>query len=277
MATQSTIPIVLTGAMGRMGKTILSLLQADERFTVSALVVLPAEWEEARKLHGNIVFEKLQDALGVVMEKSDSGMVSRPVIIDFTSPQSSLAFAKTAAECGAAHVIGSTGFDEAQRAELAEYAAQTPILWSPNMSVGVNVLLDILPMLVQKLGPDYDMEVLEIHHKKKKDAPSGTAVRLGEVLAEARGWDYAKTACFHREGITGERPHEQIGMQTLRGGDVVGLHTVYFMGPGERIEVTHQAHSRENFANGALRAAAWLSGKKSGKLYAMKDVLAESQ
>ena len=120
---------------------------------------------------------------------------------------------------------------------------------------------------------DYDVEMMEIHHNRKKDAPSGTALRLAECLAEAKDWSLAESACYHREGIIGERPAKEIGIQTLRGGDVVGVHTVYFMGPGERIEVTHQAHSRENFANGALRAIRWMHGRAPGKLYSMQDIL----
>jgi 4-hydroxy-tetrahydrodipicolinate reductase len=141
------------------------------------------------------------------------------------------------------------------------------------MSIGVNVLLKLLPGLTRALGRDYDVEVLEIHHKLKKDSPSGTALRLGEVLAGAKNWRFEDVACYHREGITGARPEEQIGMQAVRGGDVTGVHTVYFLGPGERIEVTHQTHSRENFANGALRAVQWISTQKPGKLYSMQDFL----
>lgn len=141
------------------------------------------------------------------------------------------------------------------------------------MSVGVNVLLELLPELVQMLGPDYDLEMVELHHNRKKDSPSGTALRLAESLASARDWDLKDVACYHREGIIGERPKKEIGVQAIRGGDVVGVHTVYFMGPGERIEVTHHAHSRENFAQGALRAASWLPGQPGGKVYAMGDIL----
>ena len=127
--------------------------------------------------------------------------------------------------------------------------------------------------VARMLGEQHDVEMVELHHSRKKDSPSGTALKLAECLAEAKGWNLPEVACYHREGIIGERPHKEIGLQTLRGGDVVGGHTVYFMGPGERIEVTHQAHSRENFAGGALRAARWLAGQKPGKLYSMRDVL----
>ena len=140
------------------------------------------------------------------------------------------------------------------------------------MSIGVNVLLKVLPELTRALGEKYDIEMVELHHNRKKDSPSGTALRLGECLAEARGWDLDDVRCSARDGIIGERPKAQIGIQAIRGGDVVGVHTVYFMGPGERIEVTHQAHSRETFAQGALRAAAWLCGQQPGRLYGMQDI-----
>lgn len=257
------INIVLTGANGRMGKTIHSLLQQDENFNIAALVVQEQEKSSAEQFYGREVETQISTALA---------KVEQPVIIDFTSPESSLAFAHAAVNARAKHVIGTTGLNEAQRSELEALALKTPIFWSPNMSIGINMLLKVLPELTKMLGADYDVEVMEIHHKHKKDSPSGTAVRLGEALAEAKGWTLQNSACYHREGIIGERPEQEIGMQTLRGGDVVGVHTVYFMGPGERIEVTHQAHSRENFAQGALRAAKWIASQSAGKLYSMQDV-----
>lgn len=260
-----SINIVLAGANGRMGRMIHSMLERDADFNISGLLVHCSEVDEVKARAGSLH-----------VDCDISAMLSRvadPLVIDFTSPESSLEFARACAAKGARQVIGTTGLNETQKAELAGLALKTPILWSPNMSIGINVLLSILPKLTAMLGPDYDAEVVEIHHKKKKDAPSGTALRLGEALAEGKGWDLKDTACYHREGITGERPEKQIGLQTLRGGDVVGVHTVYFMGPGERIEVNHQAHSRENFAQGALRAAKWLSGQEAGRLYSVMDVL----
>lgn len=194
------------------------------------------------------------------------------VIIDFTSPESSVAMAKIAAKYGNPAVIGTTGLDAEQQAELAVSAKDVQLFWAPNMSVGVNVLLKVLPALVEALGESYDMEMVETHHKMKKDSPSGTALKLAECLAEARGWKYDDVKKHCRDGIIGERPHNEIGVQTLRGGDVVGDHTMYFFGPGERIEVTHRAHSRETFAAGALRAAKWLAQQKPGELYSMADV-----
>ncbi len=261
-----SINIVLTGANGRMGKTLHGLLTQDSAFNVAGLVVMQSEAQEVKQRVSTPVFTNLEDALNQVKDA---------LIIDFTAPEASLSFARVAAKFGARHVIGTTGLNEEQRAELVALAAKTPILWSPNMSVGVNVLLKILPELTRMLGADYDVDITEIHHKKKKDSPSGTALRLGEAIAEGKGWSLKESACYHREGIIGERPQKEIGLQAVRGGDVVGVHTVYFMGPGERIEVTHQAHSRENFAQGALRAAKWLAGKKPGQLYSVTDMLAE--
>ena len=259
-----SVNVIVTGAKGRMGKTLQNVIKEHEGLTLAGLVVHESEYDESCKGCVPPVSCDLRELLRLTPDA---------VVVDFTAPEASLAFARIVAEYGARQVIGTTGLNEAQRAELAELAQKAAIFWSPNMSIGINVLLGLLPQLVRALGPDYDVEVMEIHHKKKKDSPSGTAVRLGEALAEAKGWNYGEAACYHREGIIGERPKEEIGMQTLRGGDVVGVHTVYFMGPGERIEVTHQAHSRENFANGAMRAVKWLSAQKPGKLYSMLDIL----
>ncbi len=254
--------IVVMGAAGRMGGTIARLVRESEDLVLAGAV------ERAEKIAA------AGDLGCPISADLDAVLASVPsaVIIDFTAPQASLATAKIAARHKASHVIGTTGFTAEQRAELEAIAKETPIFWSPNMSVGVNVLLKILPELTKLLGPDYDVEMTEIHHGRKKDSPSGTAVRLAECIADAKGWDLGKTGCYHREGIIGERPKEEIGVMALRGGDVVGVHTVYFLGPGERIELTHQAHSRENFATGALRAARWIVSQKPGKLYSMSDV-----
>lgn len=254
--------IVVTGACGRMGKTITELVREDENLALAGL------------LERNEVLEKATPQ-GCPVSSSAAELLPTlkgAVIIDFTAPEASLALARVAAEHGNPLVIGTTGLNEAQRAELAELARRVPIFWSPNMSIGVNVLLKVLPELTRLLGEQYDVEMVELHHNRKKDSPSGTALRLAECLAEAKDWNLPDVACYHREGIIGERPQKEIGVQTIRGGDVVGVHTVYFMGPGERIEVTHQAHSRENFARGALRAAKWLASKPAGKLYSMQDI-----
>ena len=169
-------------------------------------------------------------------------------------------------------VIGSTGFTPEERIFAAELAKEIPVVLAPNMSVGVNVCLKVLKDVARTLGDDFDVEIVELHHNKKKDSPSGTAVRMGEVVAEALGRDYNKVANYHREGICGERTKEEIGMQTVRGGDIVGEHTVYFIGQGERIEISHRAMTRDMFARGSVRAARWVVGQKPG-LYDMQDVL----
>ena len=257
------IPVIIMGAMGRMGTMLVRAVRENPAFTLAGVVERQEKLEEAKTL-GCPAASQVQEVLA---------QVPGATIIDFTSPASSLHTAHAAVAAGARHIIGTTGFTEEERTTLEALAKKTPIFWSPNMSLGVNALLKVLPELVRLLGPDYDMELMEIHHSRKKDAPSGTALRLAECVAEAREWPLAETACYHRQGIIGERPKREIGIQTLRGGDVVGVHTLYFMGPGERIEVTHQAHSRENFAGGALRAAQWLQQQPAGKLYSMQDVL----
>ena len=257
-------PIIVMGAAGRMGSTIVRLAREDASLKLAGRVEHPSRLAELVPVDGCVDGDDLDTILS---------RIAKPVIIDFTAPASSLATAKTAAKHGAGQVIGTTGLSEQELTELRACAEKTPIFWSPNMSVGVNVLLKVLPELVRLLGENYDMELMEIHHNKKKDSPSGTALRLAEAMVKARDWELDDVACYHREGIIGERPRKEMGLQTLRGGDVVGVHTAYFFGPGERIEITHQAHSRENFAQGAIRAAKWLAGQKGGKLYSMDDML----
>ena len=250
------------GAAGRMGSTLARMVRESPDLHLAGVVEREEKAAELSSLGCPVATD-----VAVLLNAA-----SAPVIIDFTAPAASLATARAAAAANARHVIGTTGLSAAEKEELEKLAGQIPIFWSPNMSVGVNVLLKVLPELTRLLGTDYDIEMSEIHHNKKKDAPSGTALRLAECLAEAREWNLDETACYCRHGIIGERPKEEIGIQALRGGDVVGVHTVYYFGPGERIEVTHQAHSRENFANGALRAVRWLHAQKPGKLYSMQDI-----
>lgn len=261
MAGTEKTRVVVVGAEGRMGRMIRRLAEEDENFILAGLV----DREESLaglKSCGIPAARNLEE-----LAADASGAVA----IDFTAPEASMGTARTAAAHGIPLVIGTTGFSEAQKNELRDLARQTPLFWSANMSVGVNVLLRLLPELARALGPAYDMEMVEIHHGRKKDAPSGTALALGERLAEARGWSLPDVRCSARDGMIGARPHAEIGIQAVRGGDVVGVHTVYFLGPGERIEVTHQAHSRENFAGGALRAARWLATRAPGRLYSMED------
>lgn len=255
--------IIVTGAKGRMGSTIAGLVQQDPDLTLAAVVERPGTVEELQG-YDCLVSSDLDDVLT---------KLPGAVVIDFTAPESTIRSAKACAAHGNPLVAGTTGLTVEQQKVMEESAASAPIFWAPNMSVGVNVLLKVLPKLVELLGEAYDLEMVELHHNKKKDAPSGTALKLAECLAEARGWKLSDTGTYCREGIIGARPEKEIGVQTIRGGDVVGVHTVYFLGPGERIEVTHQAHSRETFAQGAIRAAKWIVNQSPGKLYGMSDML----
>jgi 4-hydroxy-tetrahydrodipicolinate reductase len=258
-----SVSVVVLGVAGRMGATIAGMAQLDSELELAGVVERPqcaAGLESFVCTAGTDLDEVLP-------------MAPEAVVIDFTGPEGTMDAVAKAARHGNSLVSGTTGLNQEQQDTLREAAKSIPVLWAPNMSVGINVLLRVLPELVRLLGENYDMEMVELHHKMKKDAPSGTAINLAQCLAEARNWDLDSVGCYSRHGIIGERPHEEIGVQTIRGGDVTGVHTVYFMGPGERIEVTHQAHSRENFAQGALRAAKWIAGKKPGHLYSMADVL----
>ena len=254
--------VIVMGAKGRMGNTICTLAKADPDISLDGVVEREG-CEDGLDAWGAVCGTDLAP----VLEQNPGA-----VVVNFTAPEASVAAARICAAKGGKIVIGTTGLSAEQQAELSELAKQAPVLWAPNMSVGVNVLLKVLPELVRLLGPAYDLEMVELHHNKKKDAPSGTALKLAECLASARDWDLKQVGKYCREGIIGARPKEEIGVQTIRGGDVVGVHTVFMLGPGERIEVTHQAHSRETFAQGALRAAKWLAGQKPGKLYAMNDM-----
>ena len=263
------IRVVVTGVAGRMGREIARMVCAAEGLSLSGAVEQPgpAVGQDVGLVAGlgAPIGVQVQDGLAAALAGAD-------VVIDFTVPEASAAHAGLCAERGVAMVIGSTGFTAEARAQVEAAARRIPLLLSPNMSVGVNVLFELVRQAARTLGGDYDVEIVELHHKHKRDAPSGTAVRLGEVAAEALGRKPAEALCFARQGITGERPPWQIGVQALRGGDVVGEHTVMFCGEGERIELTHRATSRSQFAAGAVRAAAWLAGKPAGR-YEMADVL----
>lgn len=254
------IPIIILGANGRMGKTLLALLQSST--TLEAAVAVDREFGP----------EKL--AIPCVRSLAEAHeLAPEAMAIDFTAAAASLEAARYAAANNVALVIGSTGLDSGQKEELADCARKTPILYSANMSIGVNVLASLLPRMIKALGPQYDLEMMEIHHRHKKDAPSGTALMLAEEMARAKGWEDTECLCKCRNGLIGERPVRQIGIQALRGGDVPGIHTIYFFGPGEFLQLGHTAESRENFAQGALRAALWLAEQKAGRLYNMGDVL----
>jgi 4-hydroxy-tetrahydrodipicolinate reductase len=194
------------------------------------------------------------------------------VVIDFSSPNATEALCAACREAGKPAVVGTTGHSKEQRTSIEELAASVPVVLSPNFSVGVNALFWLTRKASEMLGDDFDLEITEMHHRLKKDAPSGTAKRLAEILCESRGLDYGKNVRHGREGLVGERPGNEIGVHSVRGGDVVGDHTVTFAGAGERLELSHKAASRETFAAGALRAARWVVGKPPG-LYSMEDVL----
>ncbi len=210
---------------------------------------------------------------GVVLGNNlDTCLARSDVIIDFTGPASCLANLEKAVKASKAAVIGTTGFSDQELKQLKTLASKIPCVFSPNMSIGINVLVNTIGKIAKSLGESYNIEVIEAHHNKKKDAPSGTALKLAEALAEGMAWELKEVGVFARQGITGERKTREIGMQTIRAGDIVGDHTVLFGGPGERIEITHRAHTRDTFARGALRAAEWVSQQPPG-LYSMANVL----
>lgn len=262
------LPFVVIGANGRMGRTLCDLILNTKDYTLAGAVDSPQSIADVslRMVGKCPVSDNLADLLTRVPAES--------VLIDFTAPEVSLRSAQIAAEQHMPLVIGTTGLTSAQLDTLANLAKTNLLFWSSNMSIGINAIRKILPDLVKVLGPDYDVEIMELHHKHKKDSPSGTALTLGETVARAKDWDLNAVRRSSRDGIIGERKNEEIGIQALRGGDVVGVHTVYLLGPGERIEVSHHAHSRENFARGALRAACWLREQKPGTLYSVADMLA---
>jgi 4-hydroxy-tetrahydrodipicolinate reductase len=201
-----------------------------------------------------------------------AGLAQAQVLIDFTRPEGTLAHLAACRELGIKAVVGTTGFSDVQKAQIAEHARHIAIVMAPNMSVGVNVVLKLLDMDARALAEDYDIEIVEAHHRHKVDAPSGTALKMGEVLAAARGRDLRDCAVYGREGVTGERDPGTIGFATVRGGDIVGDHTVMFCGTGERIEITHRSASRVTYAQGSLRAARFLADKPHG-LFGMEHVL----
>ena len=202
----------------------------------------------------------------------EAGLKPARVLIDFTRPEATLAHLAACRRLGVGLVIGTTGFSDAQKAEIAAGAKDIPVVFAPNMSVGVNVTFRLLEMAAKALSIGYDIEVIEAHHRHKVDAPSGTALKMGEVIAEALGRDLKDCAVYERHGHTGERNPSTIGFATIRGGDIVGDHTVLFAGTGERIEISHKSSNRQGYAQGALRAARFLADKRNG-LYDMYDVL----
>jgi len=264
------IRTAVIGAAGRMGKLLVNHVIGDPDLTLSAATEAPGNPTLGR----DAGLAAGRDACGVLMTSDLESAVSvSDVVIDFSVPESTRQTLEVAARHHCAMVVGTTGLSEEDRKRFAELAGSgMRILLAPNMSVGVNLLFFLCRTIPAILGADYDIEVVEMHHNRKKDAPSGTAVRLGEILAEAAGMDYAEDACHGRHGNVGARPKRQIGMHALRGGDVVGDHTVVFAADGERVELTHRASSRETFVKGAIRAAKFITAADPG-LYDMQDVL----
>lgn len=251
-----SVRVAIAGASGRMGLALLEAAAGTEGVTLGAAVDLKSSTWGGVSIGTDVA----------------SALAGSDVLIDFTRPEGTLAHVASCVALGRAMVIGTTGFDPAQLAAVRGAAKSIPIVMAPNMSVGVNVALRLVALASRALGPDYDIEVFEMHHRKKVDAPSGTALRLGEVAAAARGATLEKDGVFERYGTTGERRAGSIGFSVARGGDVVGDHTVFFAGSGERIEITHRSSSRATYAQGAMRAALFVAGKPPG-MYDMADVL----
>jgi 4-hydroxy-tetrahydrodipicolinate reductase len=262
------IRIAVAGSTGRMGRMILGAALASTDLQVVAALERPGSPELGRDCA-----EFLGRPIGVPVTDRLEAIEAAQVLIDFTRPEATLAHLQVCAAAGVGLVVGTTGFDAAGKEALAQAAQRTALVVAPNMSVGVQALLRLVELGAQLLAEDYDLEILEMHHRDKVDAPSGTALQLGEIAARARGQVLAEHAVYARQGHTGARPPGSIGFATLRGGDVIGEHTVLFAGSGERIEITHRSTSRQSYAQGALRAARFLAGRASG-LYGMQDVLA---
>ncbi len=261
--------LVIGGAAGRMGMRIVALHGEVPGLRVAAALEAPS--------HPSIGRDAGEVAgigrLGVPITGDAKAAITHDrMLVEFSVPEASLAHLRLVAATGARAVIGTTGFSSAQREEIAALAQRAAILVAPNMSVAVTLAFKVLALMAKALGDAYDVEITEIHHRFKKDAPSGTAVRMAEVIAEALGRDLGRVGVYGRQGLPGERTPKEIGVMSLRSGDVVGEHTVSFGTLGERLELTHRAHSRDTFARGALRAVQWMIGRPPG-LYSMHDVL----
>lgn len=268
MTSTTARRIAIAGASGRMGRMLIEAVgESADCVLAGALDVVasPAMGHDATAFLGR--------TSGVLVTADlRAGLAGCDVLIDFTRPEGTLAHAKVCAELGVQMVIGTTGFDDSGKAQLALAAERTAIMLAPNMSVGVNVTMKLLELAAKALSDGYDIEIIEAHHKHKVDAPSGTALKMGEVIAEAQGTRLADRAVYERYGHTGEREEGTIGFATVRGGDIVGDHTVLFAGTGERVEITHKSNSRAGYAQGSLRAVRWLAAQPRG-LFDMFDVL----
>ncbi|HEX9181760.1 MAG TPA: 4-hydroxy-tetrahydrodipicolinate reductase [Burkholderiales bacterium] len=252
--------VAIAGAGGRMGRTLIEGVLADRELELAAALDAPG-------------VPAIGQAAGALRISADLGaLAGAEVLVDFTRPEGTLAHLEACLRLGKRMVIGTTGFAEAQTRRIAEAAKRIPIVMSPNFAIGVNVVFRLAQTAAKALGDAYDVEIVEAHHRHKVDAPSGTALKLGELVAQALGRDLGQVATHGRHGDTGERPAKAIGFHAIRGGDIVGEHTVIFAGSGERVEVAVRSQSRSTYAAGALRAAKWLAGRGPG-LYDMFDVL----
>ncbi|MBL7225293.1 MAG: 4-hydroxy-tetrahydrodipicolinate reductase [Desulfobacteraceae bacterium] len=263
------INAIVAGAAGRMGQRIIHMIHQNPETTLTGAFELPGHSSVGK----DAGFVAGVGELGVTVAGSLEEVANQgDVLIDFTSPQATLENIRGAANRGVAMVIGTTGIKAEMLDEVETLAKKIRCVLAPNMSVGVNVMFKIAGEMARILGAEYDMEILEVHHRLKKDAPSGTAMRLAQILSDASDRDLEKVGVYERKGMIGERTDEEIGIQTWRAGDITGEHTVMFGGIGERLELIHRAHNRDNFARGAVRAALWVINQPEG-LYDMQDVL----
>jgi 4-hydroxy-tetrahydrodipicolinate reductase len=261
--------LIVCGAGGRMGGAVVRAIVESHEVKLAAAIDRPGS-PRISKDAGEIAGA---GHLGIpISDRIEPYLSSRSVVVDFTNPDASLGLLRAASKKRVPVVVATTGFDTTQLAEIKKLSRQTAMLLSANTSLGVNVLLALLGKAARMLGDEYEVEIIEAHHRFKKDAPSGTALALGRTVAAALDRDFDKVAVSGRKGIIGERSKKEIALLSVRAGDIVGEHTVIFGGMGERLEFIHRAHSRDTFARGALRAARWLAGKKPG-LYGMQDVL----
>ena len=264
-----TLGLIVCGIDGRMGGAVVRAITQSPGFKLAAAIDRPGS-ARLGKDAGEI---SAAGRLGVaVSEKIEPLLKSNTAIIDFTNAEASLVYLRAAAKKKVPMVIGTTGFNARQLAEIKKLSRRTPTLLSANMSLGVNLLINVLGQVAEKLGDDYDVEIIEAHHRFKKDAPSGTALAMGRAIAKGLNRDLDEVGINGRKGIVGERSKKEIALLSVRAGDIVGEHTVIFGGIGERIEFIHRAHSRDTFARGSIRAAQWLAKQKPG-LYGMQDVL----
>ena len=256
------VRLIVTGARGRMGGRIMAFAQQTDGVSIAALVEHSDHPDIGKEIAPGLTLKGMLDP---VLESGD-------VLVDFTEHTAALNSLRLVAKHRKAAVVGTTGFTPEEMEEIRGLSKDIPVVLAPNMSVGVNLMFKVIRDMARVLGEGYDIEIVEAHHRMKKDAPSGTAMRMAEVLAEVRGEDLDKVGVFARHGHIGQRTDREIGVQTIRAGDIVGEHTVYFAGPGERLELIHRAHSRDNFARGAVKAAQWVVNQPHG-VYDMQDVL----